>query len=139
MSTTIIIILVFLCVLVGFITVNYFRMKNAKPIANSKKIRVLNNKNYKTISRKGVWLVDFSSASYAPCKAMIPVLNDIAETNDDFGVAKVNVEHNQQMAKKFKVQSIPTMLVLKNGKECARIVGIKTKRTIMKEVRAVMS
>ncbi len=139
MSITLIVILAVLVVLIVLITVNYFRMKNAKPVANSKNIKVLNNKNFKTVTKRGVVLVDFWASWCAPCKIIAPVLNDIADTQNDFTIAKVNVDHNQQLAQRFKVMNIPTILILKDGKEAGRIVGVKTKRTILKEVEAVMA
>ncbi len=114
-------------------------MKNAKPVANSKNIKVLNNKNFKAATKRGVVLIDFWAAWCAPCKIIAPTLNDIADSQEDFRVAKVNVDHNQQLAKKFKVMNIPTLLILKDGKEAGRIVGVKTKRAILKEVEAAMA
>nr|WP_321356698.1 thioredoxin [uncultured Draconibacterium sp.] len=139
MSTTLIVIAVVLAALVGLIAVNYFRMKNAKPVANSKRIKVLNNKNFKAATKRGVVLLDFWAPWCGPCKIIAPTLNEIADSQTDFMVAKVNVDHNQQLAQKFKVRNIPTMLILKDGKEAGRIVGVKTKRTILKEVDAVMA
>lgn len=139
MSTTLIVILVVLVTLVALITVNYFRMKNAKPVANSKNIKVLNNKNFKTATRRGVVLVDFWAAWCAPCKIIAPVLNDIADTRTDFKVAKVNVDHNQKMAQKYKVMNIPTLLIFKDGKVVGRITGVKTKRAILKEVATAVA
>ncbi|WP_198152515.1 thioredoxin [Draconibacterium sediminis] len=139
MSTTLIVIAVVLAALVALIAVNYFRMKNAKPVANSKRIKVLNNKNFKAATKRGVVLLDFWAPWCGPCKIIAPTLNEIADSQTDFMVAKVNVDHNQQLAQKFKVRNIPTMLILKDGKEAGRIVGVKTKRTILKEVDAVMA
>lgn len=139
MSTILIVIIAFVVVLIGLITVNYFRMKNAKPVANSKNIKVLANKNFKAATKRGVVLVDFWAPWCAPCKIIAPTLNDIADSQKDFMVAKVNVDHNQQIAQKFKVRNIPTMVILKDGKEAGRIVGVKTKRAILKEVQAVMA
>jgi thioredoxin 1 len=140
MSATLVYIIVgVLIVFFGLIVFNYFRMKNAKPVKTSKQIIVLANKNFKTVTKKGVVLVDFWAPWCAPCKIIAPVLNDIAETQNDFTVAKVNVDHNQKLAKKYKVQSIPTMVILKNGTVAGRIVGVKTKRAILKEVQAVIA
>ncbi|WP_321995945.1 thioredoxin [Draconibacterium orientale] len=139
MSTTLIVIAVVLAALVALIAVNYFRMKNAKPVANSKRIKVLNNKNFKAATKRGVVLLDFWAPWCGPCKIIAPTLNEIADSQTNFMVAKVNVDHNQQLAQKFKVRNIPTMLILKDGKEAGRIVGVKTKRTILKEVDAVLA
>ena len=139
MSTTLIVIIVVVVALIVLITVNYYRMKNAKPVANSKKIKVLANKNFKAATKRGVVLVDFWAPWCAPCKIIAPTLNDIADSQNEFMVAKVNVDHNQQLAQKCKVRNIPTMLIFKDGKEAARIVGVKTKRAIVKEVQAVMA
>lgn len=139
MSVTLIVILVIVVALVGMITFTYFKMKNAKPVNNSKNILVLNNKNFKTATKKGVLLVDFWAAWCGPCKIIAPTLNEIADTQTDFRVAKVNVDHNQQLAQRYNVRNIPTMLIFRDGKEAGRIVGVKTKRAILKEVEAVMA
>jgi thioredoxin 1 len=139
MSTVLIVIIAVVVVLIALITVNYYRMKNAKPVANSKRIKVLNNKNFKAATKRGVVLVDFWASWCAPCKVIAPTLNDIADSQSDFMVAKINVDHNQQLAQKFKVKNIPTMIVLKDGKEASRIVGVKTKRAILKEVQAILA
>ncbi|MFV0590858.1 MAG: thioredoxin [Draconibacterium sp.] len=138
MSVTLIVILVVVVALVGMITFTYFKMKNAKPVSNSKNILVLNNKNFKAATKKGVLLVDFWAAWCGPCKIIAPTLNDIADTQSDFRVGKVNVDHNQQLAQKYNVRNIPTLLIFRDGKEAGRIVGVKTKRAILKEVEAVM-
>jgi len=139
MSTVFIVAIVLVVALLGLITFNYFRMKNAKPVTNSKKILVLGNKNFKAASRKGVILVDFWAPWCGPCKMIAPVLNEIAESQNEFRVGKVNVDHNQPLARKFKVRNIPTMLILKDGVEVRRIVGVKTKKAILKEVNAVLA
>lgn len=120
----------------GFITFTHFKVKNAKPVENSKKIVVLGNKNFKLALKKDVLLVDFWAPWCGPCKMVAPTLNEIAETEPDIIIGKVNVDHNQDLARKYKVRNIPTMLIFKKGVEVGRIVGVKTKKAILNEVRS---
>ena len=136
MSVTLIIILAVVGLLVVLITVNYFRMKNMKPVETSKKIVTLGNKNFKLALKKEVLLVDFWAPWCGPCKMVAPTLNEIAETENDITIGKVNVDNNQDLAKKYKVRNIPTMVIFKNGVEVGRIVGVKTKKAILSQVRS---
>jgi len=139
MSTTLIIILAVVAGLVILITVNYFRMKNMKPVESSKKIITLGNKNFKLALKKEILLVDFWAPWCGPCKMVAPVLNEIAETESDITIGKVNVDHNQDLAKKYKVRNIPTMVIFSNGNEVGRIVGVKSKKAILAEVRSAVA
>ena len=139
MSITLIIILAVVALLVVLITVNYFRMKNVKPVETSKKIVMLGNKNFKLALKKEVLLVDFWAPWCGPCKMVAPTLNEIAETEEDIIIGKVNVDNNQDLAKKYKVRNIPTMVIFKNGVEVGRIVGVKTKKAILSQVRSAVA
>ena len=139
MSTTLIIILLVVVVLIGLITFTHFRMKNAKPVENSKKIVVLGNKNFKLALKKEILLVDFWAPWCGPCKMVAPILNEIAETESDIVIGKVNVDQNQDLARTYKVRNIPTLVIFKNGNEVGRIVGVKSKKAILSEVRSAVA
>ena len=140
MSTSLILILSGLVLFIAVIVFNYYRMKNKKPVVDSKKIIKLTPKNMKPATRKGLVLVDFWASWCAPCKLIAPILNEIAEEESEkVTIAKVNVEHQQQLASKFKVKNIPTLVLLQDGKEINRFVGMKTKKFLKKEIYAVSS
>ena len=115
---------------------NYYKLKNLPVTQESIQIKTLNNKNFKPQIRSGLVLVDFWAPWCGPCKMMAPVLNDIAESESEkFTIAKVNVDNQQQLAQKYKIRNIPTLVLFKNGKEMNRYMGVKTKKFLMKEVQ----
>lgn len=136
MSTTVIIALSILAVFVFLIVFNYRKMKNTPEVVKSDKILVLNNKSFKNAIRSGLTLVDFWAPWCGPCKMMAPILNDVAEEMDgELRVGKVNVDHNQPVAQKYKVKNIPTLILFKDGIEIDRFIGVKTKKALIKSIR----
>jgi len=80
-------------------------------------------------------LVDFWAPWCGPCKMVAPILNEIAEEQQGkVRVGKVNVDNQQALATKFKVRNIPTLVLLKNGKEVKRFVGVKSKKTLLEGI-----
>ena len=81
-----------------------------------------------TTEKDKTLIIDFWAPWCGPCKALTPVLEEIsAEMSDKVGVYKVNVDDNTDLAQEHGVQSIPTMLIYKNGSLSETIVGLKTK------------
>ena len=118
-----------------YVAYGYNKMKNTSDTPPSKNIKILNNKNFKTISRKGLVLVDFWAPWCGPCKMIAPVLNEIADQHSDqVTIAKVNVDQQQPIAQKFSIRNIPTMILFKDGKEEKRIMGFKPKKALLREI-----
>lgn len=77
-------------------------------------------------------LIDFWASWCGPCKMMSPVVDEIAkEASDNLKVCKVNVDEEQTLALKYNVMSIPTFIVIKDGEEIGRTVGVQEKEEIM--------
>jgi len=121
--------------LVAYVAYNYIKLKNTKEVPASKKIRLLNNKNFKPVIRSGLVLVDFWAPWCGPCKIIAPTLNEIAEEYpDEITIGKVNVDQNETLSQKYHIKSIPTLILFDKGKEIKRITGVKPKRTLLKEI-----
>jgi thioredoxin 1 len=85
-------------------------------------------------------LVDFWAEWCGPCRMVGPVVDEIAgEKGESLKVLKLNVDENPDTARKYKVMSIPTLMVFADGDEQKRIVGAKGKGELLSEVDEVLS
>jgi len=100
-------------------------------------LKKLNNHNFQNeiIENTGIALVDFYADWCGPCKMLSPIIDEIAGERTDITVGKVNVDENNSLAAKYNVMSIPTMIIFKNGKEQARVVGVRPKEDILAELQ----
>lgn len=79
-------------------------------------------------------LLDFYADWCGPCKMMSPIVDKIAEENNNVKVGKLNVDEAQDIAVKYNVMSIPTIIIFKNGKEEKRFVGVTSKDNILNAI-----
>jgi thioredoxin 1 len=114
------------------------RMKNMSLVADHQKILTLTETNFQHQTKNKVMLVDFWASWCAPCRVMAPVLNDVADNlTGNLHVGKVNIEQYQSLAQKFKIRSIPTLVLLKNGVEVNRFVGMKDKDFLIQQINKI--
>ena len=76
-------------------------------------------------------LLDFWAPWCGPCRLMSPILDQLAEDREDIKVAKVNVDEEPELAGEFRVYSIPTLAVLKDGQMVNQMVGARPKNQIL--------
>lgn len=114
------------------------KCKNELPAFSDKPI-IVTDKNFSETAGKSNLpvLLDLWAAWCGPCRMIAPIIDEIAkELAGKVMVGKLNVDENQMTAARFGVQSIPTLLILKNGQEVERIVGAQPKQAILNKIRS---
>lgn len=93
----------------------------------------VNTQNFEAevLNAPGTVLVDFYADWCGPCKMVSPIVDEIAEEQAAISVCKINVDKSAALAKQYKVMSIPTLIVFRDGKESARMIGYKPKDEIL--------
>ena len=82
-------------------------------------------------------LVDFWAPWCGPCKAIAPVLDELAEElGDSVLITKVNIDDNRESASKHRIQAIPSLLIFKSGSVVEQIVGLTNKEELKKKLQA---
>lgn len=96
------------------------------------KVLKLTKDNYEEVLQSGKpVLLDFYAEWCGPCRMVSPVLHEIAEEREDLVVGKINVDEERELAQAFRVMSIPTLVVLKDGAEVRRATGARPKAAIL--------
>jgi len=90
-----------------------------------------NEKNFNELIKEGTVIVDFYAEWCGPCKMLGPVLKDLVSTNSSIKVVKIDVDSNSNLAAKFGVMSIPTLLLYKNNNLINKKMGFMTKEMLL--------
>lgn len=92
----------------------------------------LNKENFskEVLENKGITVIDFWASWCMPCKMLSPIVDEVAEEMQDVTVGKVNIDEQQELAMQFGIMSIPTLVVLQDGKEVKRSAGFITKQAM---------
>ena len=99
------------------------------------KVAHLDESNFDAKTSQGISLVDFWAPWCGPCKAVAPILDELAnDYKDKIVIAKLNVDESPQNASKYGVSAIPTMLIFKKGEPVHSMVGYKPKTELKKAI-----
>ena len=112
-------------------------MENNNEEEEKMSILEVTNENFEeeVLNSEKTVLVDFYADWCGPCKMMAPVVEKIASENADIKVRKINIDNEEELAIKYRVVSIPTFLVIKNGEEVNRIVGAVDKAELEEAIK----
>lgn len=100
-------------------------------------VLTLTQENFQTevADNSGIVLVDFWATWCGPCKMFAPVIDEIAAGNlPDVKVGKVDVDQQPDLAGQFRVMSIPTLVIFKDGKAAVTSVGVKSKKEVLEMI-----
>ena len=90
-----------------------------------------NNFNQEVLNSDKPVLMDFWAPWCGPCRMVVPLVEEIAKECSDIKVVKINVDEEQELAMQFGVMSIPTLVVMKNGKIANQVTGARPKAQIL--------
>ena len=90
-----------------------------------------NNFQNEIMNSEKTVLLDFGAPWCAPCRMLAPVVEEIASERADIKVGKINIDEQSELANKFSIMSIPTLVVMKNGKIIQQVSGVRPKNAIL--------
>ena len=99
-------------------------------------LKHVNSKNFQeeVINSQRAVLVDFFATWCGPCQMLAPVLEKISSSRADFDIAKVDIDEAQDLAYKYGIQVVPTMVIFKDGKVMKKIGGYHDENEIASEM-----
>lgn len=90
-----------------------------------------NNFNEEVLTSTKPVLLDFWASWCGPCRMVGPIVEEIARERSDIKVGKVNVDEQPELARKFQIMSIPTLLIIKDGTIANKAIGFQSKQQIL--------
>ncbi len=94
----------------------------------------LNLENFDSTIAKGIVLVDFWAPWCGPCRMLGPIIEEIGNNADGFVVGKLNVDDNPDIAEKYDVRSIPTIIIFNKGQIVHTSAGLMTKAALLQKI-----
>ena len=98
-------------------------------------VQEINSNDFNEKISKGRSLVDYHGLWCAPCKVIAPIIEEISNKIKDIKFYKLDVDESPDIASQYDVMGIPTLILFKDGKEVKRIVGLRSKEDLKKELK----
>ena len=121
----------------GFIIYTFIKNRNRMSKPPSVNVKILTDDNFSSTINAGVSLVDFWAAWCGPCRVQGPIVDEIAdEMGDKAKICKLDIDQHKKIAGQLGIQSIPTILIFKDGKMVQKFVGVKPKPVLVKAINS---
>ena len=96
-------------------------------------LEIVTSANFDEVTNSGPVLVDFYADWCGPCKMIAPILEELSEAYKGVvRIVKVNINDDEQLARKYQIKSIPNLLAFKNGEIVKQVIGFQTKANLIK-------
>ena len=98
--------------------------------------KIINSQEFDNTIESGVVVVDFFATWCGPCKMLSPVIDELSGELENVNFLKVDIDQSMDLAQKFKIVSVPTLKVFKNGEEVDTLMGFMPKEVLKSKVEA---
>ena len=98
--------------------------------------KIINSQEFDNTIESGVVVVDFFASWCGPCKMLSPVIDELSGELENVNFVKVDIDQSMDLAQKFKIVSVPTLKVFKNGEEVDTLMGFMPKEVLKSKVEA---
>ena len=98
--------------------------------------KIINSQEFDNTIESGVVVVDFFATWCGPCKMLSPVIDELSGELENVNFVKVDIDQSMDLAQKFKIVSVPTLKVFKNGEEVDTLMGFMPKEVLKSKIEA---
>jgi len=129
-----------IAILTIIITTVALNLLSCKSGSSDNNITTLTTANFVDETGKGIVMVDFWATWCMPCKAMAPIIEEMAsQTKGKVKVGKVDIDQNGPLANQFGIQAIPAIIIFKDGQPMETLVGMQSKEAIVNALSKYVS
>ncbi len=107
-----------------------FTVANNPKTQKESKVKILNTESFDKYISKGVVVVDFWATWCAPCRVQGPIIDDLSKEMKKVRFGKLDVDKNRQIAMRYGIRAIPTLIIFKDGKVAEKVVGLHQKEDL---------